>query len=65
MLIYVYSELDIVFVNSSSGSTRHFYANGLHIADNRFGTVEYYHQNRLGSIRIKMESYPKKDPTKI
>jgi len=53
---HVYSGLDIVFENSSSGCTKYFYANGLHIAENRSGAIEYYHQDHLGSTRLKTNS---------
>ena len=52
-LIHVYSGLDIIYENGSSGWTRHHYANGLHVAENRSGTVEYFHQDHLGSTRLK------------
>jgi len=55
-LTQVYLGLDIIFENSSSGYTKHFYANGLHIAENRSGTIEYYHQDHLGSTRLKTNS---------
>ena len=56
-MIHVYSELDIVYENSSSGATtRHFYAGGLRVAENRSGTVEYYHQDHLGSTRLRTDS---------
>lgn len=50
----VYSGLDVVYelVNLSS-LTLHFYASGLHIAENRSGTLKYYHQDHLGSTRLK------------
>jgi len=53
---HVYSGLDIIFENSSSGCTKHFYAYGLHIAENRSGVIEYYHQDHLGSTRLKTNS---------
>jgi len=53
---HVYSDLDIIFENSSTGCTKHFYANGLHIAENRSGVIEYYHQDHLGSTRLKTNS---------
>ena len=40
---------------NGSATTRHFYANGLHIAENRSGTLEYYHQDHLGSTRLKTD----------
>jgi hypothetical protein len=49
---HVYSGLDVVFGNPSSGRTKHFYANGLHIAENRSGVIEYYHQDPLRSTRL-------------
>jgi len=51
---FVYSGLNVVYelVNGSSPAL-HFYANGLHVAENRSGTVEYYHQDHLGSTRLK------------
>jgi len=49
---HFYSGLDIVYENSSFGCTKHFYANGLHIAENRSGVIEYYHQDPLGSTRL-------------
>lgn len=36
--------------------TMHFYTNGLYIAENRSGTLEYYHQDHLGSTRLKTDS---------
>ena len=57
-LTHVYSGLDIVYENASDALTRHFYANGLHIAENRSGTVEYYHQDHLGSTRLKASRWP-------
>jgi len=32
------------------------YAGGLHLASNSSGTVEYYHQDHLGSTRLKTNS---------
>jgi len=55
-LTQIYSGLNVIFENSSSGCAKHFYANGLHIAENRSGTIEYFHQDHLGSTRLKTNS---------
>ncbi|UCD45064.1 MAG: RHS repeat-associated core domain-containing protein [Candidatus Bathyarchaeota archaeon] len=35
--------------------TKHYYANGLHLAEDRDGIVEYYHQDHLGSTRLRTD----------
>jgi len=46
--------LNVIYV--SSPVSKHFYAAGLHVAENRAGTIEYYHQDHLGSTRLKTNS---------
>lgn len=53
---HVYSGLDVVHEKQGTSVTKHYYANGLHLAENRDGTVEYYHQDHLGSTRLKTDS---------
>lgn len=59
-LTHVYSRLDVIYESSSSGVTKHFYANGLHIAEVKPGggsiVTEYYHQDHLGSTRLKTDA---------
>ena len=55
-LTHVYSGLDVVYEANATASTKHFYANGLHVAENRSGTIEYFHQDHLGSTRLKTNS---------
>ncbi len=55
-LTHVYSGLDIIYETSQSGVTKHYYANGLHVAENRSGTLEYFHQDHLGSTRLKTDA---------
>jgi hypothetical protein len=59
-LTHVYSGLNIIYEASSSGITKHFYANGLHIAKKKPGggsvVTEYNHQDHLGSTRLKTDS---------
>jgi len=55
-LTQVYSGLYIVYEASQSGVTKHYYANGLHVAENRSGTLEFYHQDHLGSTRLKTDA---------
>jgi len=55
-LTHVYSGLDVIYEDAGGVHTRHLYANGLHIAENRSGSVEYFHQDRLGSTRLKTDS---------
>jgi hypothetical protein len=57
-LAHVYSGLDVVCEVPSSGlgdCTKHFYANGLHVAEDGDGTWEYYHQDHLRSTRLKTD----------
>jgi RHS repeat-associated protein len=51
---HVYSGLSVIY--ESPADTKHIYANGLHIAENTDGTIEYYHQDALGSTRVKTDS---------
>jgi len=55
-LFHVYSGLDVVYEEEGATTTKHYYANGLHIAENRGGTVEYFHQDHLGSTKLKTDS---------
>jgi RHS repeat-associated protein len=55
-LIHIYSGLNVVYEKTVSSTMKHYYANGLHIAENRSGTLEYYHQDHLGSTRLKTDS---------
>jgi len=32
-----------------------YYANRLHVAEERWGSIVYYHQDHLGSTRLKMD----------
>jgi len=52
---FAYSGLNIISERDSSGETLHFYANGLHISENRSGMIEYFHQDHLGSTRLKTD----------
>ena len=52
-LIHVYSGLDVVYEKNGTTTTKHYYANGLHIAENRSDAVEYFHHDHLGSTRLK------------
>ena len=59
LLSYIYSGMDIIYKRPLKGivyNKKHFYANSLHIAENSSGTVEYYHQDHLGSTRLKTNS---------
>jgi RHS repeat-associated protein len=54
---YAYSGLDIVYENNTQGAvTKHYYAIGLQVAENRGGAVEYFHEDALGSTRLKTNS---------
>ena len=53
---YVYSGLNVIDEISGGAHEKHVYAGGLHIAYNSSGTVEYYHQDHLGSTRLKTNS---------
>jgi len=53
---HVYSGLYVVYEENATIFTKHFYANGLHFAENRSGTVEFFHQDHLGSTRLKTNS---------
>lgn len=53
---YVYSGLNIIDEVSGGAHEKHVYAGGMHIASNSSGTVEYYHQDHLGSTRLKTNS---------
>ncbi len=55
-LFHVYSELDVVYEKEGTTTTRHYNANGLHVAENRDGAVECFHQDHLGSTRLKTDS---------
>jgi YD repeat-containing protein len=37
-LIHIYTGLNVVYEKTVSSTTKHYYANGLHIAENRGGT---------------------------
>jgi len=53
---YVYSGLNIIDEINSGTHEKHVYAGGLHLASNSSGVVEYYHQDHLGSTRLKTNS---------
>ena len=55
-LFHVYSGLDIIYEEEGATTTRHYYANCLHVAENRGGTVEYFHQDHLRSTKLKTDS---------
>jgi RHS repeat-associated protein len=53
---HVYSGLNVIDEVSGGAHKKHYYAGGIHIASNDGGTIEYYHQDHLGSTRLKTDS---------
>ncbi len=53
---HVYSGLNVIDEVSGGLHDKHYYAGGLHLASNSSGTIEYYHQDHLGSTRLKTNS---------
>lgn len=47
---------DLIGNSKSEAFHKHVYAGGLHLASNSTGTIEYYHQDHLGSTRLKTNS---------
>ena len=46
-----------MYEDPETGSpSKHFYANGLHLAEKQEGTWTYYHQDHLGSTRLQTNS---------
>ena len=48
--------MSIVEDINSGTHEKHVYAGGMHLASNSSGVVEYYHQDHMGSTRLKTNS---------